>query len=103
MMKREKDGGDGGRGSGHHSLSQLTQPSGVAVSRFPLSPPMSLARLSVLAFSLSGDRRRGISRSINHGSSFHCSGRGQEEDRTRRCERGGGGGVQCRVAFERLI
>lgn len=44
MMKREKDGGDRRRGSGHHSLSQLTQPSGVALSlSLSLSPSMSLA------------------------------------------------------------
>lgn len=35
----EKDGGDGRRGSGHHSLSQLTQPSGVALSLSRSLPP----------------------------------------------------------------
>lgn len=32
VMMKEKDGGDRRRGSGHHSLSPLTQPCGVAVS-----------------------------------------------------------------------
>lgn len=43
-MKKEKDGGERRRGSGHHSLSQLTQPSGVALSlSLSLSPSTSLA------------------------------------------------------------
>lgn len=42
VMMKEKDGGDRRRGSGHHSLSPLTQPCGVAVSlSLSLSPTVS--------------------------------------------------------------
>lgn len=83
--RKKKDGKDRRRGSGHHSLSQLTQPSGVGAVclAFPLSPyasshPHTLPSFShlptslILTSSLCGDRRRRISLRINHGSSFHC-------------------------------
>lgn len=94
MMMKEKDAEDRRRGSGHHSLSQLTQPSGVAVSLSlslsPSIPPLllfALKRLSaslILTSSLCGDRRRGISLRINHGSSFHCRAEDTEGDRSLR-------------------
>lgn len=71
-MMKEKDGRHRGRGSGHHSLSQLTGPAGVAGSLL-----------------LGGDRRRGISWRINLGSSFHCRADDTEGDRSLRW-RGGG-------------
>lgn len=77
--EKEKDGGDRRRGSGHHSLSQLTQPSGVgsvcpALLLSVSAPPRPL-RLTHSRFPclfLCRDRRRRISFRINHGSSFHC-------------------------------
>lgn len=98
VMMKEKDGGDRRRGSGHHSLSPLTQPCRVAVSLSlslsistppPPSPPNRLSASLILASSLCGDRRRGISSRINHGSSFHCRAEDSEGDRSRRW-RGGG-------------
>lgn len=94
VMMKEKDGGDRRRGSGHHSLSPLTQPGGVAVSlslslSISTPPPNRLSASLILASSLCGDRRRGISSRINHGSSFHCRAEDSEGDRSRRW-RGGG-------------
>lgn len=90
----DKDGGDRRRGSGYHSLSPLTQPRGVAVSlSLSLSPspapptPNRLSASLILTSSLCGDRRRGISWRIKHGSSFHRRAEDTEGDRS-----GPGGG-----------
>lgn len=97
----KRNGKDRRRGSGHRSLSQLTQPSGVALSfslfssasltpsaphthtpTHPATPPMLLSSSLILASFLCGDRRREISWRINHGSSFHCRAEDTEGNRS---------------------